>query len=129
VIYLEFTDLLYLTERVTGATPLVRDAGLLESAAARCRMTVFGADAYPEVEDKAAALLQSIVRNHPLVDGNKRLGFIAMVTFLGINGRRLTMSNDEAHDFVIEVATSRLTEIADIAARVRDASEPFTDAR
>ena len=122
MIFLDLTDLLHLAERATGGTPLVRDIGLLQSAAARPRTTVFGADAYPTLEDKTSALLQSIVRNHPLVDGNKRLGLLAVIVFLGLNGRRLTLSNDEAYDLVIEVATSQLSEIADIAQRLLDGS-------
>jgi death-on-curing protein len=67
-------DLVDLAERLFGPTPPIRDVGLLGSAAARPRTTVFGADAYPDLWTKAAALLDSIVNNHALVDGNKRLG-------------------------------------------------------
>ncbi|MGH9280443.1 MAG: type II toxin-antitoxin system death-on-curing family toxin [Acidimicrobiales bacterium] len=72
--YLSTDDLVLLAMLLFGDPPPIRDAGLLGSAAARPQATVFGEDAYPDVWTKAAALLQSIVKNHPLVDGNKRLG-------------------------------------------------------
>ena len=64
----------------------VRDVGLLESAAARPRTSLWGGDAYPTLGSKAAALLDSLVNNHALVDGNKRLGWLATVVFLDLNG-------------------------------------------
>ncbi|MGD3149560.1 type II toxin-antitoxin system death-on-curing family toxin [Tsukamurella tyrosinosolvens] len=66
--------------------PGVRDHGLLESAALRPQTSVFGDDAYPTLDEQAAALMESIVRHHPLVDGNKRLGWLATVVFYGLNG-------------------------------------------
>ena len=92
MIYLDLEDLLRIAARVVGDEVQVRDAGLLESAAHRPRTTVFGADAYPDVHDKAAALLHSVVSNHALVDGNKRLGLAAVIAFLGLNGWRLTLT-------------------------------------
>lgn len=123
--YLDLDDLLHIAERTLGGLPGVRDAGLLESAVQRPRMSVFGADAYASLEEKAAALLHSVVKNHALVDGNKRLAFAAMLTFLGINGRRLTSTNDAAYDFVVAVASGQLDEIADIAARIRASTEDW----
>lgn len=123
MIYLDIEDLLYIAERATGSSAEVRDIGLLESAAARPRASGFGADAYPTVHDKAAALLHSIVRNHALVDGNKRLGLAAVLAFYGLNGWRLTMTNDEAYDFVMAVATGDLDEVPEIAARLAIRSE------
>jgi death-on-curing protein len=114
VILLTFDDVMHIAERVLGDVQ-VRDAGLLESAVARPAVTVFGEDAYPEIHEKAAALLQSIVRNHPLVDGNKRLGFVSLLAFYGANGLQLRLTNDEAYDFVISVATGEMSEISDIA--------------
>jgi death-on-curing protein len=123
VIFLDVEDLLHIAERATGTSVEVRDIGLLESAAARPRSSAFGPDAYPTVHDKAAALLHSIVRNHALVDGNKRLGLAAVIAFYGLNGRRLTISNDEAYDFVIAVAAGQIDDVAEISQRLEDGSE------
>ena len=102
----------------------VRDLGLLESAAARARASVFGEDAYPTVELKAAALLHSLCSNHALVDGNKRLALAATLAFYGLNGRRLTLTNDEAYDLVMNVATGQLDTADAIAAVLRPATQP-----
>ena len=100
--FLDLEDLIQLT-RDLGAGP-VRDAGLLESAAARPRTTLFGEDAYPAIETKAAALLHSICRNHALVDGNKRLAWHAATVFLWLNGWRVTLTQDKAFTLVMDVA-------------------------
>ena len=122
MIYLELEDLAHIAERALGQPPEVRDWGLLESAAARPRATAFGADAYDNVHEKAAALLHSLARNHPLVDGNKRLALAASLAFLGINGLRLTLSNDEAYQLVLDIAAGRLDDVAAIAAALRAGS-------
>lgn len=109
-------------ERAIAHAPEVRDAGLLASALARPSASAFGADAYPTDDEKIAALLHSLVRNHALVDGNKRLGLIGLIVTLGMNGRRLKWSNDEAYDFIIEVAEGRLNEVAAIARRIAPAA-------
>jgi death-on-curing protein len=118
MIYLTYADLLYVGERALGAQPLVRDPGLLEAAVGRPRTSVFGEDAYVSHESKAAALVHSIARNHALVDGNKRLALAALIAFLGMNGKRLTLTNDEAYDLIIEVATGALDDVESIAARI-----------
>jgi death-on-curing protein len=123
VIFLDLEDLLHVAERATGGPVEVRDIGLLESAAARPRASAFGADAYPTLHDKAAALLHSLVRNHALVDGNKRLGLAAVIAFYGLNGRRLTMTNDEAYDVVMAVATGDVDNVAEIAQLLAAGSE------
>ena len=123
MIYLSYAELMYVAERAMGKTPVVRDAGLLEAAAARPRTTVFGEDAYPTLEEKAAALAHSIARNHALVDGNKRLTLGALIAFLGVNGRRLTLTNDDAYDLIIAIATGQLAEVSDIAEHIRAGSE------
>jgi death on curing protein len=123
VIYLTLPELLHIAERVLGGEPQVRDYGLLESSAARPQATAFGGDAYPRLEVKAAALLHSLARNHALVDGNKRLALAAVIAFYGVNGRRLTLTNDEAYDLVINVAAGHLDPVDDIAARLRTATE------
>lgn len=81
-----------------------RDPGLLAAAVARPRMSVFGEDAYPTFEDKAAALLHSLVRNHALVDGNKRLAWSATRVFCLLNGVDLTYTVDDAEAMVLEAA-------------------------
>jgi death on curing protein len=114
--YLDLEDLLALT-RVLGAGP-VRDIGLLDSACARPRATAFGEDAYPMLLDKAAALLHSLVRNHALVDGNKRLAWLACVVFCDLNGVTVTLDDDAAFALVMEAAQSDL-DVEQIAARLR----------
>lgn len=118
MIYLTLPELLHIAERVLGPDFGVRDHGLLESALARPQTMVFGADAYPRIEDKAAALLHSVARNHALVDGNKRLALASTLAFLGVNGHRLSFSNDEAYDLVIAVAAGELDEVGPISQRL-----------
>ena len=124
MIYLTLAELVHVAERTLGGEVPVRDHGLLQSALARPQASAFGSDAYPTLEEKAAALLHSLARNHALVDGNKRLALAATIAFLGINGRRLTLTNDEAYHLVMEVATGQLHEVAELAGTIRDGSEP-----
>ena len=124
MIYLDLEDLLLIADRVVDGRVQVRDVGLLESAAHRPRTTVFGADAYPTVHEKAAALLHSVVSNHALVDGNKRLGLASLIASLGLNSWRLTLTNDEAYDLVIAVASGEWDEVSEISrALVEGSSE------
>jgi death on curing protein len=123
VIYLTLPDLLHIAGRVLGSEPAVRDIGLLESAIARPQATAFGADAYPDLDAKAAALPHSLTRNHALIDGNKRLALAALIAFYGVNGYRLTLTNDGAYDLVIDVATGRLDSVDEIARLLRTATE------
>jgi len=85
------------------------DAGLLSSAVARPRTTVFGKDAYPDLPTKTAALFESLVHNRPLLDDNKRLAVILTWTFLLNNGFRVEHTEDEAYDFTIAAAAGQLT--------------------
>jgi len=124
VIYLTLPELLHVAERTLGAGYAVRDYGLLEAALARPRATAFGKDAYPDLDAKAAAPLHSIARNHALIDGNKRLALAAVIAFYGLNGRRLTLTNDEAYDLVMSVAAGQLDEVDAIAAILRNATQP-----
>jgi len=124
VIYLTLAELLHVAERTLGGEVPVRDHGLLQSALARPQASAFGGDAYPTLEEKAAALLHSLARNHALVDGNKRLALGATIAFLGINGRRLTLTNDEAYHLVMAVAAGQLHDVADLAGTIRSGSEP-----
>ncbi len=83
----------------------IRDIGLLDSAVHRPQVTVFGVDAYPGIDAKAAVLLESLVRNHALADGNKRLGWLATVVFYGLNGIGLEAPDDDAYALVIAIAS------------------------
>jgi death-on-curing protein len=123
VILLELEELLQIAERVLPAVE-VRDAGLLEAAAARPAASAFGEAAYPTLHEKAAALLHSLVRNHALVDGNKRLGLASVIAFYGVNGLRLTFTNDEAYDLIMGVAEGELDEVSFIAQRLEAGTEP-----
>jgi death-on-curing protein len=115
VIYLDLEDLLHIAGRVLPRVE-ARDVGLLEAAVARPHATAFGEDAYPTLHAKAAALLHSIARNHALVDGNKRLALAAVIAFYGLNGFRLTLSNDEAYELIVAVAAGELDSTDEIAA-------------
>ena len=89
----------------------VRDLGLLNAAALRPQTTLMGQDAYPPTTAKAAALLESLTKNHALIDGNKRLGWAACSVFLSLNALpiRDTVSNDDVYELVIAVASSQIT--------------------
>ena len=115
--YLELEELLHIVN-VAGLGP-VRDLGLLASAVARPATTLMGQDAYPTLELKAAALLHSIVCNLALFDGNKRLGWITCIVFIGFNGARVTMTEDEVFDLTMAVASGELRDVPQIAARLR----------
>jgi death-on-curing protein len=118
--YLDLEDLLRLV-RDLEAGP-VRDLGLLDSAAGRPRASAFGADAYPTLELKAAALLHSIARNHALVDGNKRLAWLATVVFLDINRYTTAVDDDAAFKLVMSVAEG-LDAVQEIRRRLRAAPQ------
>jgi death on curing protein len=106
VTYLSLGDLMAMVERMYGTSRMVRDAGLLDAAAHRPRATMFGDDLYPTIHLKAAALMESLVCNHALVDGNKRLAFAATVVFYGLNGGRVELPHEDAAvDLVLAVAT------------------------
>ncbi|SOC57507.1 type II toxin-antitoxin system death-on-curing family toxin [Ornithinimicrobium cerasi] len=101
--YLTTEDLLALAADLRVGP--IQDLGLLDSAAHRPSASVFGRDAYPGIDAKAGALLESIVVNHPLVDGNKRLGWLAVVVFYGLNDIDHQAPADDAYDLVIAVAS------------------------
>jgi death on curing protein len=104
--YLDLEDILGLVRRLN--TGPVRDIGLLDSAVARPRSTPFGEDAYPTAALKAMALLHSLAGNHALVDGNKRLAWLAVVVFLDLNALQVMLSDDEAFELVMSVASGAL---------------------
>lgn len=117
MIYLDLDDLLHVADRVLPEVA-VHDVGLLVSTLARPQATAFGEDAYPDLLTKAAALLVSIASNHALVDGNKRSALAGAIAFLGMNGRRLTLTDKEAYELVMEVAEGGLRDLAVIARRL-----------
>ena len=117
--HLNLDDLLAAAEAALGRPPEVRDIGILEAAGARTRASVFGADAYPDLDTKAAALLHSIVTGHALIDGNKRLGWVAVRLFYRLNDRDLRAPIDDAFDLVAAIADGSLRDVASIAARLR----------
>jgi death-on-curing protein len=108
--YLSLRQVMIVAQIAVGHDVRVADPGLLASAVGRPSMTVFGEDAYPSLERKAAALMESLARNHTLVDGNKRLAWTATVMFLRINGSDLTYASvEEAEAFVLAVAADHLS--------------------
>lgn len=117
--YLSLEDVVKIARLVVGTEVEVRDFGLLGSAVARPSTSVFGEDAYSDIPLKAAALLQSLARNHALVDGNKRTAWAACLTFLGINGHWISAPEDDRFDFVIAVATGAASDLATIAGQLR----------
>jgi death-on-curing protein len=113
--YLTLEDLLQLVRRLDVGT--VRDLGLLDAAVVRPQSSAFGTDAYPTLPLKAAALLHSIVGNHALVDGNKRLGWLAAAVFLDMNGKTVELADDAVFELVVAVAEGDL-EVDEIADRL-----------
>jgi death-on-curing protein len=87
---------------------MVRDLGLLDAALSRPRTRLFGNDAYPTLEMKAASLMHSLVKNHALMDGNKRSSWFALNAFLLLNGFELDVTESEAFEFILSVATDRV---------------------
>lgn len=117
--FLDLDDVVDLAIALLGDPAPIRDIGLLGSAVARPQTTAFGEDAYPDIWTKAAAMLHSIVKNHALVDGNKRLGWLATAVFLEINGIEISrVSNDDVYDLVIDVAAGQ-SSVDAIAERLR----------
>ena len=105
--YLSLQDLIHIGNEVI-ADFRIRDIGLLESAANRPQTTVFGEDAYPNFSEKVAALLQSVARNHALIDGNKRLAWASSRVFCLMNGYDLSFNHDQAYEMVIDAASGVL---------------------
>jgi death on curing protein len=114
--YLTVEDLFEIGFGILGEV-VVRDHGLLASAAARPQSSAFGEDAYPTFAGKAAALLHSLARNHSLVDGNKRLAWAATRAFCLLNHHDLKFSVDDAEQLVLSVARGEL-DVPEIAATI-----------
>ena len=112
--FLSLDDLLRIADGVLSEV-LIRDIGLLESACARPQTTIFGDLAYPTLIEQAAALVHSLARNHPLIDGNKRLAWSGMKVFLSLNSTHLSYTVDDAEQFVLMIARGEM-EVPEIAA-------------
>lgn len=91
-----------------GGSDGIRDEGLLESAMARSYQTFGGADLYPTACEKAAAIAESLIINHPFVDGNKRTGFLAMLAILNEGNLEISVPNDAVYTFVINISTGEI---------------------
>lgn len=112
--FLDLDDLVVIAGIARGGPSLVRDPGLLASAVARPKTTVFGEDVYPGLLDKAAALMHSLTRARGLADGNKRLAWLATYTFLRINGVELDTGDQQVIDLLIDVADGTLDDVDEI---------------
>ncbi|MFJ3661228.1 type II toxin-antitoxin system death-on-curing family toxin [Streptomyces sp. NPDC090119] len=124
-IYLSAEDVLSIAgHAVDDQDVVVRDVGLLESAVHRPSASMFGQEAYTDLFDKAAALLQSLAINHPFIDGNKRTAWVSCMVFLAMNGQQLRADIDAGERLVIAVATGSMDEIKAIAKALRDLAEP-----
>jgi death-on-curing protein len=116
IVYLNLPSLLDLAELILGTPPRVRDMGLLASAAARPATVAFGVEGYEDIWTKAGALLQSVALNHALIDGNKRLAWVAARVFLDVNGvPPVVVDVDQAEAFVIQVVTHELDTVEEVA--------------
>lgn len=124
MIYLSAEELFTIAQRVVPDVAL-RDAGLLDSAAARPATRFAGGEVYPGTVPKCAALMHSLARNHPLVDGSKRLALAASIVYLGLNGVRTTASNDEAYELIMAIASGELDDVPAIAERLEPLTEPW----
>lgn len=123
-VYLSAEDVLAIAEHaVDDQDVVVRDAGLLESAVHRPSASMFGQEAYADLFEKAAALLQSLAINHPFLDGNKRTAWVSCVVFLAMNDVQLRPDVDAAERLVIAVATGSLDEVKVISEALRDLVE------
>lgn len=109
--YVTLAEVLELHRRVIeawGGSPGLRDLGALEGALAQPRQTYGGAELYPSIAEKAVALGFALIRNHPFVDGNKRVGHAALEVFLMLNGYELEAPVDEAERVILEVAAGAM---------------------
>jgi len=122
VLFLSSEDIIRIARRVIGPDVVIRDMGLIEAASARPQATAGGRYAYSDVASMAAALTHSLVTNHALVDGNKRLGLACLIVFLRMNGVRLTMSNDEAYDVIYGIASGEIRDVNTIARMIKAGS-------
>nr|VFK44626.1 MAG: death on curing protein [Candidatus Kentron sp. SD]VFK49614.1 MAG: death on curing protein [Candidatus Kentron sp. SD] len=109
----------------SGGMKGIRDRGALESAIAQPRMTFGGQDLYPDLTEKAAALGYSLIRNHPFIDGNKRIGHAAMEITLVLNGYEIDADVDEQEQVILAVAVGELSR-AEFAAWLKPRLTPLS---
>ena len=112
MMYLTLEELLLVADRALAGDVVIRVVGMLEASLARPRASAFGSDSYPQLAEKAAALLHSLAKNHALVDGNERLALAGTIAFLGLNGLRLTYTNDEVDRLIVAVADGTIDEVS-----------------
>jgi death on curing protein len=123
--YLDLDDVLAAADAALAPVqPAIRDIGLLESALARPQASAFGQDAYPTLDLKAAALLESVARNHALIDGNKRLAWVGTKLFLALNGLDLQGPAQRAIDEFVRAVAQGQIDLEPIAARLVSWSRP-----
>lgn len=113
--FLSAADIYTINEEVTGHEPIIMDRRLLQSAVARPFQRMFGHEPYPNLVDKAAALLHSLAHDHLFVDGNKRTAQQAVTRFLEANGATVEWADADAQTFILEIAKG-VTDVPDIAA-------------
>jgi death-on-curing protein len=113
--YLEVDDLLAAGRALLEAEPVVRDWGALDSAVHRPQSSMFGVEAYPTLDTKAAALMLSVVQDHARGDGNKRLGVVAVVVFYGLNGHRFVAPHEELYELTTAIVDGSLGDVATVA--------------
>ena len=125
--FLSAEQILFIHARLieeTGGSHGVRDLNMLLSAMGRPQASFDNQDLYPNLFSKAAALMESLIRNHPFVDGNKRTGVVAAGLFLRRNGYRLTTNNAELVTVTMDIAQSK-SSLADLAIWLRENSQPI----
>jgi death-on-curing protein len=113
--YLTLSELIYINGTLLNRPDIasgkqkIRDLELLEAAAARPESSVFGADAYPTLRLKVAALMHSLMRNHPFADGNKRTATVAAILMFRVNGARVVWHQPDALPVIVDAAEGRIT--------------------
>jgi len=119
--YLTLSELIYINgnllnnAQIMSGKQKVRDLTLLQAAVARPAASAFGADAYPTLEEKIAALFHSVARNHPFIDGNKRTAVVAALFMGQVNGQRLTWQPEAALPVILSAAEGHY-DVAQLAA-------------
>lgn len=103
---------------------VVRDLGLVQSAIARPETSLFGEPAYPTIDLKGAALMESLAKNHPLFDGNKRSAWLGLNYFLELNGWEIVATEDDSFRYILDVATSTI-DLAESAAWIEAHRRPI----
>ncbi len=124
--YLDPEEIVAIARLTIGDDLIVRDHGLVASAAARPAMTTFGVDPYPTLLEKAAALLHSLTTSHPFMDGNKRVAFVTTDVFLKLNGVRFDAGAESAlFDAMLDIATHTLDDVPAIVKRITPLAIPM----